>query len=284
MEGIFSYLISSFLGWGFSLFGIDGPFLRHLLSILLFLCIFLLYKLIQMKTLIKKVHIGRKAYYDVMSDMLYYNINAPRNKFEICDLEWDFELNYNQESEYFLDLHAKWCLTFTAPRFSSVKSVNIGIQGGPEEKLSRMHFEAYQETQKLMTSYINYKTFCDIPLLCLDLESDVQRGKAGRVTVMYSWEKFVVTDRDDDYIYLLPKAHAKRIKNFTLNIKHPYPCIVAIYILRCDLFSGYQRNLIDHESEVQYNAKIENISSTELKFTIQEPRSSDVILIIFGKK
>lgn len=210
VEGIFSYLISSFLGWIFSLFGIDGPFLFHLLSILLFLYIFLLFKLIQMKTLIKKVHIGRKAYYDVMSDMLYYNVNAPRNKFDICDLEWDFELNYNRESKHFLDLHAKWSLTFMASQFSPVKSVNIGIQGGPEEKLSRMHFEAYQDTQKLMASCINYKTFCDIPLLCLDLGSDVPRGKTGRVTVIYSWEKFVVQDRDDDYIYLLPKAHAKK--------------------------------------------------------------------------
>ena len=151
------------------------------------------------KAIMNKINIRGKEYYDIFEDIVYYQIRKPRNIMEMNKLKWDFNFTPNQQSDVFLDLHAKWEILFTACR-ERINKVKIGIHDGDLVTEESMNIETYQGSEK--AGYMFQREQDNCTFLNINLNSDVMKNSSDQIILKYKWEQFMITVRKDDYIYL----------------------------------------------------------------------------------
>lgn len=253
-----------------------------MIIILICICIFLGIELYGYKAIVSKINIRGKEYYDLFEEIIYYKDHKSRNMMEIDTLKWDYIFTPNSQRDAFLDLHAKWEIVFTASQ-KRIKEVNIGVHGGDIVSEESMNIKAYQEKSHVNYNFLREQDDCTFLNICLN--SDVGKGKRDKITLEYDWEKFVITDRKDDYIYLFPYAIASTMKHFELVTKHPYKCKATVFVLNYRWGVGYERIEVNDANNIKLNIEIsEEEFAEEHKIRIGETKVKNVYLVIFDKE
>lgn len=251
-------------------------------SVLLCMCIILFLKLHGYKAITKKVNIGGKEYYDIFEDVIFYQDHKPRNNMVIDNLKWDFTFDYNQNCNIFLDLDAQWEIQFTASR-ERISEINIGLHGGDSMDTKNMNIEVKQGTSEPRFRFLEEQDDCNFLDVCLS--SHVEKGKSDRISLKYNWEKFVIMDRKDDYIYLFPYAVAVGIKRFELVARHPYECKATVTVLKYKWGVEYSQTEITEENCSSMKIEIpEKKYGKEHKIVINDINAKNVYLIVFEKR
>lgn len=250
--------------------------------------LWLLAERLRLNNIMNRICIGIKEYYDILEDVWFFRKGSSRNEFPIEEFKWDMKLEPQNDNPILLDLHAKWAIKFKAG-FVPVKQVNIGIRGGCLWKEgTTKNIRAWQNGSKLNISFINSQD--DYGTVSLPLNTHIPAHESGEVEIEYINPKFMISDPDfcDDYFYIFPIAHAKKMQRLLLNFTHPYECRIRVYLLhRNELLHTYSQTelLDDDHSHGMYNFQCENMKEYKknhtLKFFDIDP--FDVLLIVFDQ-
>lgn len=257
-----------------------------IIILLICICIILSVKLYRYKLIINKIKINGKEYYDIFEDILYYQNNKSRNNIEIDELVWKFDFTRNRQNSMYLDLHAKWVICFTA-KWRKVKQIKLGIHGGgmvSEESMKvKMNQGEERNTSNLISAFQREQNDCTF--LQTDLSTYVEKGNSSKIFLKYDWEKFIVVDRKDDYLYLFPYAHACGMKRFEMKITHPYKCLATIFVLQYKWGGAYNRIEVTTGNSVNLKIDIPKREYAEKHHIIfKEVDARSVYLVIFEKK
>lgn len=265
-----SLIISSIISLVFNFFNIP-------IVILLSVIILLLFRLISLRLLFKKICVGRKEYYDIMADIVYFSNKPSRNNnFIFNTLEWNMDCRYSESSDRFLDIMEKWDIQFT-PCIGKVQQICLAFRGGDAEDLSLSKIKAVQDGNLLSMP-------CEHGVGCgylFELASTIGHKENCHIELSFTWPEFIVIDRNDDYFYLLPRSQAKEIKLFKVKITHPYKCYPEIVFFKKGVI-GYSHYLINNQNKTQYKIQF-NYTDEKFDLQIQDIGSMDVLLIIFHK-
>jgi hypothetical protein len=197
-------------------------------------------------------------------------------------LEWDFTCTYHPESQDFLDIDEKWRIQFSAKNHI-VSFLKFGIHGGNPDDLKKEAVTAEQDGCALNLPKPLVKTGKECEAVKFPLASDVKRGESSEIVISFVWEKFIVVDRKDDYIYFLPKALSSKVDEFHFKMKHPYNCEPYIYLLKHSWLFNYTKIQITQSNRSNYKISFIKQGANEFEFTIRGLSAMDVILIIFDK-
>lgn len=248
----------------------------------LVLSIFWGLKLHQYKTITKKIKILGKDYYDIFEEIVYFQSMKSRNAIDIDKLKWNFDFTYNQQCSVFLDMHAKWDVQFTA-REKQIKNVFIGIHGGGKAETGKMNIKADQNGSSLTVQ--SDETQDDCCSLKCNLNTSVMKNQSDKISLEYDWEKFTIDDRKDDYLYLFPFSHAKKINYFDLMTTHPYICSAKVFILKYRFGGEYKQIEVNSENCASLKIEFEKPErGTDHHITFSDINPRDIILIIFEKQ
>lgn len=234
---------------------------------LAYICVKNWFDLHRFKAIMSKVTIRGKEYYDIFEDVVYSQVHKPRNRIMIDRLKWNFDFRFNTQYDTYLDLLAKWEISFTANQ-KRIREINIGIRGGDHVTEESMKIKAFQKNVE--ASYQFKREQDDCTYLNVNLNTDVMKKHSDKITLEYQWEKFIITDRKDDYIYLFPQALTTDMRCFELTTKHPYECKAIVVILKHKWSGEYDK------------VEVNEVNAPDLKIEISEEDDSGSHTIIFN--
>ncbi len=229
----------------------------------------------------EKITIHGKEYYDIFEEIIYFQVHKPRNRMMIDKLKWHYKFEYNMEHDIYLDLSAQWEIFFTADQ-ERIRGINVGIRGGDRVSEDSMGIKVRQEDAK--ASYQFKREQDDCTYLNVNLNTDVVKNHNSKLTLEYKWERFILIDRKDDYIYLFPKSHATDMKQFELITEHPYGCRAMVVVLRHKWSGEYDKVEVNGTNDPKLKVEISTEeNSKKHRIIINEIDVKNVYLIIFDK-
>lgn len=262
---------------------INGGFI-FIIVLLICICIILSLKLYRHKLIINKININGKEYYDIFEDIVYYQNHKFRNNIEIDELTWYFDFTINLQNSVYLDLHAKWVICFTA-KWKQIKHIKLGIHGGDKVSEESMNIKLNQGEERAVLKPLFQREQDDCTFLQVDLNTYVEKRNSSKISLEYDWEKFIVVDRKDDYLYLFPYAHARGMKRFEMKITHPYKCLATIFVLQYKWGGAYNRIEVTTDNSVNLKIDIpkrEYVKEHHIMFKEVDVRN--VYLVVFEKE
>lgn len=233
------------------------------------------------KAIMNKITIRGKEYYDIFEDVVYFQVHKPRNRFMIDTLIWNFDFKINDKCDTYLDLSAKWEISFTANQ-KQIRDINVGIRGGDHVTEESMKIKAFQNNAAASCQFTREQDDCTY--LNVNLNTYIAKKHSDVIQLEYQWEKFIITDRKDDYIYLFPQSLTTDMKNFELITNHPYECKAIVVVLKYKWSGGYDKVEVTGMRDPDLKIKIsEEDNSRRHKITIDDVDIKNVYLIIFEK-
>lgn len=275
-----------------STFGVlkDLPINGIIIFIIILLCcvcIILWLKLNGYKSIMNKINIKGKEYYDIFEDIIYFQSHKSRNNMMMIDeLKWDIDFTTNQQNSIFLDLHAKWTISFTA-KWKQIRKVSLGIHGGGVINEESLHIQLNQDEEHEIPNLSPSleKEQDDCYFLNVDLNTYIEKNNSSKIFLKYDWEKFVITDRKDDYLYLFPYTHARDMKRFEMNITHPYECLATMFVLQYKQGGTYSKIEVTVNNSTNLKIDVpEKKYRKEHHIVVKEVDVRSVYLVIFEKE
>ena len=145
-----------------------------------------------------------------------------------------------------------------------------------------MNIETYQGSEK--AGYMFQREQNDCTFLNINLNSNVVKNSSDKIALKYKWERFMITVRKDDYIYLFPYAIAIGMKQFELVTTHPYECKATVVVLRHKWSGEYDKIEISSTNSIEMKIEIsEEECAKKHKIVINEIDVRNVYLVIFEK-
>lgn len=239
------------------------------------------FSLHRFKVIMEKINIHGKEYYDIFEDINYYQVHKPRNKMKIDKLEW--KLNFTPSAEYdmYLDMSAEWVIFFTANQ-ERIRKINVGIRGGDRVSEESMNIRAYQNGVGANCQFEREQDDCIY--LNVNLNTDVVKKDNSILALKYQWEKFMLIDRKDDYVYLFPQSLATDMTQFELVTEHPYECTVTVVILKYKWSGEYDKVEVDKTNAPNLKVEISNEENGKKhKIIVNEIKMKNIYIIIFNK-
>lgn len=238
----------------------------------------------RLKAIMDKITIRGKEYYDIFEDVVYFQVHKPRNKMMIDKLKWEFDFKPNAQCNTYLDLSAKWEISFTANQ-KRIREINVGIRGGDHVTEEEMKIKVYQGIKtKVRANYQFKREQDDCTYLNVNLNSDIVKKQKDMVTLEYQWKRFIITDLRDDYLYLFPQSLTTDIRRFELITEHPYECKAIVVVLRHKWSGEYDKIEVNETNTLDLNIEIqEDENFRRHKIMINEIDVKNVYLIIFEK-
>lgn len=233
------------------------------------------------KAIMNKITIRGKEYYDIFEEVVYFQVHKSRNRMMIDKLKWDFKFEHNAEHETYMDLSAKWEIFFTANQ-KCIRGINVGIRGGDLVSEESMRIKVRQEDVEASYQFMREQDDCTY--LNVNLNTDVVKKHSGKIVLGYQWEKFIITDRKDDYIYLFPQSLTTGMKQFELVTEHPYECRATVVVLRHKWNGGYDKVEVSETNGPDLRIEIpDEENGKRHRIMINEIDVKNVYLIIFDK-